>query len=153
MGPEGVFQLQRGQAPQPAWESQCQSVRKANQNDCLILAGGGTMQILSCMWNSGPAFYPGKDPGGIMGIYLSSLNAFCGLGECLCPCSLWCLVEGTLQVVGVWGTKAADACRSVPIQLVWICLQSQGAARWQRLSSLWALWLHICTMLSVMLSW
>ena len=95
-GPEGVSQLWRHHITPPPRGG----AGKEGPSDSRTSDWRGTMRILSWAWNDRPAFYSHKDPGGGLGVCLSSLHVSCGFGKGAWPGSPWNIVG---DAAGVWG--------------------------------------------------
>ena len=59
---------------------------KEAPTNCRNSDPGGALWILFWPWNSGPALFPRRSVGGVMGVRPSSLHVFCGIGKGLRPC-------------------------------------------------------------------
>lgn len=94
-----------------------------------------------------PALYPHRGTGGCMGVCLTSLLVYCGIGKGIWPCPLVCPVGGWGDASGVWGTGPTATGHLGLGAWMWFTLaaMSQTCSQWVLVSTRAALCHRFCS--------
>jgi len=99
---------------QPPGESLCQGAGKEAVTVCQTSDSRRPVRIPSRSWNRGPALYPRKTTGGVLGVCQTSVHVLCGLGEGFRPGPSGFFVGAA---AGVWGTGLVVTGYAVSVRL------------------------------------